>query len=45
MKVTNSSHALGATIEGLDLGQPLSDAAYEAVLRTLGERGVVRFPR
>src|SRR5688572_32874822 len=45
MKVTNTAHALGATIEGLDLAQPLSDEAYQRVLRTLGERGVVRFPR
>jgi alpha-ketoglutarate-dependent taurine dioxygenase len=45
MKVANSGHALGATIEGLDLAQPLSGDAYEVVLRTLGERGVVRFPR
>ncbi len=44
MKVTNSGHALGATIEGIDLGQPLSDDMHEVVLRTLGERGVVRFP-
>ena len=44
MKVTNTPHALGATIEGMDLGQPLSDEAYKVVLRTLGERGVVRFP-
>ena len=45
MKVTNSGHALGATIEGLDLAQPLSGDAYGEVLRTLGERGVVRFPK
>jgi taurine dioxygenase len=45
IKVTNTAHALGATIEGIDLGQPLAGEAYEAVLRTLGERGVVRFPK
>jgi taurine dioxygenase len=45
MKVTSSGQTLGATIEGLDLAQPLSDADFDAVLRALGERGVVRFPR
>ena len=44
MKVTNTAHALGATIEGIDLGLPLSGSAYDTILRTLGERGVVRFP-
>ena len=44
MKVTDSGQALGATIEGLDLAQPLSDAACDHVLRVLGERGVIRFP-
>src|SRR5258706_14094731 len=45
MKVTTSGEILGATIEGLDLAQPLSDGDFDAVLRALGERGVVRFPR
>ena len=45
MKVTNTAHALGATIEGIDLGRPLPDSAYEAIVRALGERGVLRFPR
>src|SRR6266576_2856606 len=45
MKVTTSGETLGATIEGLDLAQPLSDEDFDAVLRALGERGVVRFPR
>jgi taurine dioxygenase len=44
MKVTSSGQALGATIEGLDLSKPLSQAEFDTVLRTLGERGVVRFP-
>src|SRR5262245_36367696 len=44
LKITPSGKALGATIEGLDLAQPLSDAEFEAVLRALGERGVIRFP-
>jgi len=44
MKVTDSGQALGATIEGLDLAQPLPGEACDLILRTLGERGVVRFP-
>jgi taurine dioxygenase len=44
MKVTSSGQTLGATIEGLDLARPLSEDQFEAVVRTLGERGVVRFP-
>ncbi len=45
MKVIGSGQSLGATIEGLDLAKPLSDEEFGAVLRALGERGVVRFPR
>jgi taurine dioxygenase len=45
MKVIGSGQSLGATIEGLDLAQPLSDGEFDAALRALGERGVVRFPR
>ena len=45
MKVISSGQALGATIEGLDLSQPLSTDDLAAVLHVLGERGVVRFPR
>ena len=45
MKVIGSGETLGATIEGLDLAKPLSQVEFDAVLRTLGERGVVCFPR
>src|SRR6266699_2377782 len=45
MKVIGSGQSLGATIEGLDLAKPLSKEEVEAVLRVLGERGVIRFPR
>lgn len=44
MKVTGSGQALGATIAGLDLALPLSDEAFDIVLRALGEYSVVRFP-
>jgi taurine dioxygenase len=45
MKIIGSGQTLGATIEGLDLAKPLSQGEFDAVLRTLGERGVVCFPR
>jgi len=45
MEVKSSGQTLGATIEGLELAKPLSQAEFDAVLSTLGERGVVRFPR
>jgi taurine dioxygenase len=44
MKVTDSGETLGATIEGLDLARPFSEDEFEGVVRTLAERGVVRFP-
>jgi taurine dioxygenase len=44
MKVTPSGAALGATVAGLDLAQPLSAAEDEAVVAALGRHGVLRFP-
>ncbi|HET7766248.1 MAG TPA: TauD/TfdA family dioxygenase [Burkholderiales bacterium] len=44
MKVTSGGGTLGATIEGLDLAVPLTHEQFDRVVRTLGERGVVRFP-
>jgi taurine dioxygenase len=44
MRITSSGEALGATIEDLDLAVPLSSDEFDRVVRTLGERGVVRFP-
>jgi taurine dioxygenase len=40
-----TGETLGATVEGVDLGQPLDDAAFATILRALGEHGVLRFPR
>jgi taurine dioxygenase len=45
LKVTGSGQVLGATIEGLDLAQPLAKEDYDLVLGALGRHGVVRFPR
>ena len=44
MRVTSSGETLGATIEGLDLSKALTADEFDRVVRTLGERGVVRFP-
>lgn len=45
IRAISSGETLGATIEGIDLAQPLSDESFELVLRTLGESSVIRFPR
>ena len=45
MKIQGSGHALGATVDGLDLSEPLPDEARDAILRALGTHGVLRFPR
>ena len=45
MRVTGSGHALGATIEGLDLARQLTDEAFDLVLDALGQYSVIRFPR
>ena len=45
MKIRGSGHALGATVDGLDLSEPLPDEARDAILRALGAHGVLRFPR
>jgi taurine dioxygenase len=45
LKIIPSGQALGATIEDLDLAQPLTDEQRDAIERALGERGVIRFPR
>src|SRR5262249_34427037 len=45
MKITPSGKALGATIEGLDLAQPLSDTELKQILRALGAHAVLCLPR
>jgi taurine dioxygenase len=44
MKVIPSGETLGATIEGLDLAQPLTPAAFHDVVQALGRYSVLRFP-
>jgi taurine dioxygenase len=45
MKLTGSGETLGATVDGLDLARPLAQGEIDAVLRALGDYGVLRFPR
>jgi len=45
MNIKPTGQSLGATIEDLDLAQPLSDAEQGSVLDALGRYGVLRFPR
>lgn len=42
--VIPTGETLGATIEGIDLSQPLSDFDFRHVIMTLGQYGVLRFP-
>lgn len=39
-----SGAILGATVHGIDLAQPLGDAEFRAIVQSLGEYGVLRFP-
>jgi taurine dioxygenase len=45
MKIHSSGEALGARIEGIDLAQSVSDSDFKQILRALGERGVLCFPK
>lgn len=45
MKITPTHETLGASIEGIDLSQPLAKSDFGAILRALGERGALCFPR
>jgi taurine dioxygenase len=44
MQVIPSGQTLGATIEGLDLAEPLDARAFDDVVRALGAYSVIRFP-
>lgn len=44
MDVIPSGAILGATVSGLDVSQPLTDAEFGRVLAALGRYGVLRFP-
>lgn len=45
VEVIPSGKTLGATVKGLDLARPLTDADFNLVRGALGEYGVLRFPR
>jgi taurine dioxygenase len=45
MDIKPSGEALGASITGIDLAKPVSDADFKIILRALGEYGVICFPR
>jgi taurine dioxygenase len=45
MKIRPSGRVMGATIEEVDLAQPLSDGDFKQILRALGEHGVLCFPK
>lgn len=44
LQIIPSGAVLGATVGGLDLREPLSDADFATVLRALGAHGVLRIP-
>jgi taurine dioxygenase len=44
MDIVPTGGALGARIEGIDLGQPVSDLDFKRLLRALGAYGVLCFP-
>lgn len=43
-QILPSGKILGATVAGVDLAEPLSDANFELIVRALGDHGVLRFP-
>jgi taurine dioxygenase len=45
VKITPTHQTLGATIEDIDLSQPLSRPAFGRILQALGEHGVLCFSR
>jgi len=45
LEVVPSGKILGATINGMDLAQPIGDDDFAAVRQALGAYGVLRFPR
>lgn len=45
MKIEPSGQILGASVIGLDLGQPLTDETFGGVLRAIGQYGVLCFPK
>jgi len=44
LTITPSGDILGATVDGLDLAQPMPDETFGRLLTALGENGYLRFP-
>ncbi len=44
MRIIPTGQTLGATISGLDLSRPMTQAEFAQVLAALGRHGVLRFP-
>ena len=44
MKVIPTGETLGATVAGIDLAKPLGPADFRAILKAIGQHGVLRFP-
>jgi len=45
MEIIPSGQTLGASVEGIDLADPVSDSEFRTLLRALGCHGVLCFPR
>jgi taurine dioxygenase len=44
LTIERGDASLGAKVTGVDLARPLSESDFGAVLRALGEHGVLCFP-
>src|SRR5687767_12010382 len=44
IQIIPSGQSLGATVEGLDLAEPLDRRSFEEIVRALGVHSVIRFP-
>ena len=44
LTITPSGDILGATVDGLDLAQPMANQTFAELLAALGENGYLRFP-
>ncbi len=45
LRITPTGATLGATVEGLDLSQPLPDDVFAQLIAALGQYGVLKYPR
>lgn len=45
LSITPTGQILGATVTGTDLSEPLSQSDFSAVMKALGQHGVLSFPK